>query len=279
MQQVEAGEVARKLAGCSVSGRPDSFLPLFVADYMADTSHLARDQHGAYLLLLMAYWRKGGPLPADDTRLANTAKATPAEWKRLRPVMLEFFAEVDGHWVNKRSDEEIAKAVARTNAKAEAGKRGAAKRWQTDGTAMPPPLAEAMTKNSSSPSPSQEFPNGNSKEGERASAPRPKAGRWPIDGVVSETWISKAETARADHKLPPIDLRLEAEKFANYWASKSGGSATKTDWERTWINWILKAETNGRSRSAAGQSRLSDHPLGIFGEIGDDLRKDAGAGG
>ena len=113
-----------------MTGRPDTFLPLFVADYLADTSHLTRDQHGAYLLLLMAYWRRGGPLPADDVRLATTAKASSSEWRRLRPTMLEFFVEQGGMWISKRSDEEIAKATARAEAKASAGRRGAEKRWQ-----------------------------------------------------------------------------------------------------------------------------------------------------
>lgn len=140
--------------------RPDSFMPLFIADYLADTTHLERDEHGAYFLLLMAYWRNGGPLVADDARLSRIAKASASEWKRLKPVMLEFFTEVDGVWVSKRSDIEIEKATRRMEAKSQAGKRGAESRWQTHAVAMPVPLAEGMTepmtKNGSSPSPTQE---------------------------------------------------------------------------------------------------------------------------
>lgn len=123
--------------------KPDDWMPLHIGAYQADTMHLSRDQHGAYLLLLMAYWRKGGPLPADDCRLSTIAKATMSEWRKLKPIIAEFFTEEDGLWKQKRADEELAKAKAITAAKAAAGTKGAQKRWQTDSTAMAEPLADA----------------------------------------------------------------------------------------------------------------------------------------
>jgi uncharacterized protein YdaU (DUF1376 family) len=104
--------------------KPDDWMPLRIGLYLADTTHLTRDQHGAYLLLLMAYWRRGGPLPADDARLAATTKATPAEWRKLKPVLAEFFNERDGFWHQKRADKELNVASSIIEARTEAGRAG-----------------------------------------------------------------------------------------------------------------------------------------------------------
>lgn len=110
--------------------KPDEWMPLHVRKYLGDTSHLTRDQHGAYFLLLMAYWMRGGPLPDDDGQLAAICKATRAEWKRLRAIMASFFTVADGFWSQGRAEKELASARAIVAARSEAGKAGAAKTWE-----------------------------------------------------------------------------------------------------------------------------------------------------
>lgn len=107
-----------------MTGRPDSFMPLFVGDYLRDTLRLTRDQHGGYLLLLMAYWADAEPLLDDDEQLASIAKATPADWKRLRVILSPFFDVRDGRWFHKRVQEELAKATVKYEARKLAGARG-----------------------------------------------------------------------------------------------------------------------------------------------------------
>lgn len=94
----------------SATPRPDSWMPLYIGDYLADTMHLTREQHGGYLLLIMAYWRTGAPLRDDDGFLASIVKATPAEWRKLRPALSEFFEVGDGLWRHKRIDKELSDA-------------------------------------------------------------------------------------------------------------------------------------------------------------------------
>ncbi len=109
--------------------KTDAWMPLWIGAYLADTQHLSRDEHGGYLLLLMAYWRSAAPLPNDDKRLAAIAKATPKEWKALRPVLAEFFAVTAEIWTHKRVEIELASAgKKKTDAVAKAAAAAAA-RW------------------------------------------------------------------------------------------------------------------------------------------------------
>ncbi|TXH44475.1 MAG: hypothetical protein E6Q97_32605 [Desulfurellales bacterium] len=90
------------------------------------------------------------------------------------------------------------------------------------------------------------------------------AQRWPSDAVVPDEWIADGLDARARNALPALDLRPEAEAFANYWASKSGKDATKLDWKRTWLNWCLNAK--GKPHGTAKPTQLEQ----LAGIIRDD---------
>lgn len=138
-------------------------MPLYIADYLRKTMHLNRDQHGGYLLLIMACWDRGGRLPNDPGQLAGIARATPAEWKRLAPVLLPFF-EMDGAWlIQSRVIEEHAKAARLSEARREAGKQGGRPRKQIESDEKPIGFDEhkqnethAGVRSSPSPSPSGE---------------------------------------------------------------------------------------------------------------------------
>ena len=101
----------------------NAFMPLYVGDYLADTTMLTRDQHGAYLLLIMAYWRNRGPLPDRDDALAMASRSTPQEWKKLRPILQTYFVVKDGVWLHKRIGEELVKADEKYAARVEASRK------------------------------------------------------------------------------------------------------------------------------------------------------------
>lgn len=103
-------------------------MPLYIADYLADTSHLSTVEHGAYMLLIMHYWRNGG-LPDDDAKLARIARLTLGEWQDIRDTMATLF---ERGWRHKRVELELADAARKSELGSEAGKAsGRARRERT----------------------------------------------------------------------------------------------------------------------------------------------------
>jgi uncharacterized protein YdaU (DUF1376 family) len=96
------------------------WMPLYVGDYLGDTGHLTTTQHGAYLLLMMHYWRKG-ELPGDDRQLAKIAKLPLKTWRDYRATLQDFF--YDG-WRHKRIDAELQKMTRVSEKRAIAGQKG-----------------------------------------------------------------------------------------------------------------------------------------------------------
>lgn len=96
-------------------------MPLYIADYLADTGHLRTIEHGAYLLLIMHYWRTGA-LPPQDAKLAKITRLPLKAWtESVRPAVETLFQE---GWSHKRIDAELAKQDIIKTKRAMAGQRG-----------------------------------------------------------------------------------------------------------------------------------------------------------
>lgn len=105
-------------------------MPIYWADYFADTLHLTTIEHGAYLLLIGAYWRRGEPLPDDDKFLAQVTKIGSKRWKKIRVVVSKYFILKDGVWIHKRLEKEILRSNARSASAQRAGNASATARQQ-----------------------------------------------------------------------------------------------------------------------------------------------------
>lgn len=108
------------------------WMPMYWADYFADTTHFTAEEHGAYLLLIGTYWRRGFALPDDRSFLASTAKLTVRRFKTVTNNLSEKFIIVDGLWYHVRVEIELLKSCERI-AKASASAHA---RW--DAPAMLP---------------------------------------------------------------------------------------------------------------------------------------------
>lgn len=94
-----------------------------IGDYARDTAHLSLLEHGVYTILLDRYYATEEGIPADQAHRLARAR-TDDERAAVDAVLAEFFRLVDGLWINRRVEEEVAKANARINAARENGKKG-----------------------------------------------------------------------------------------------------------------------------------------------------------
>lgn len=93
-----------------MSGKELGWYPKHVASYRSKTGQLTALQHGVYNLLLDEYWANRGPLPNVLSYLCRVALMSQRSHRALDVVLAAFFTLTDGHWHNKRADEELALA-------------------------------------------------------------------------------------------------------------------------------------------------------------------------
>jgi uncharacterized protein YdaU (DUF1376 family) len=101
----------------------DTWMPLYIGDYLADTRRLTTTEHGAYLLMLMEQWRRGW-LPDDDAQLARITGLRVEQWRRCAATLRCFFdaGPLPGTIRQKRLHAEREKAQATSAKRAESAR-------------------------------------------------------------------------------------------------------------------------------------------------------------
>jgi uncharacterized protein YdaU (DUF1376 family) len=101
-------------------------LPLFTADFLADTMHLSAQETGAYLCLMMVAWQTPEcRLPDNDKKLSQWARVDAKTWRAIKAEVMAFWVLADGSWTQKRLAKER-QHVAQVSEKRRAAIR---KRW------------------------------------------------------------------------------------------------------------------------------------------------------
>jgi uncharacterized protein YdaU (DUF1376 family) len=204
-------------------------MPLYIADYLKDTSHLRALESGAYLHLIMAYWVSGG-LPNNERQLATIAKMTDEEWFEHRDTLQAFFSP---DWTHKRIDKELAEADEKIAKKSAAGKAGglaSASKRSTDATANVQAEGKQTSTHSHSHIPSK-------KEEGASAPPRPmKKDRVRASRIPEGLTANRAAQEAAG--LSIAEGEREFTKFRNHALEKG---RTCIDWLAAERNWYLKA--------------------------------------
>lgn len=133
--------------------KTDVWMPIYIGDYLADTSHLTTEEHGAYLLLMFHYWRTG-PLPSDERRLMSIAGISGDAWSIAWALLKGFFVPgEDGALHHKRIDHELKEASEKRQKSTERAEKAARARWG-DAPSIAQASPQALLEQCPSPSPS-----------------------------------------------------------------------------------------------------------------------------
>lgn len=249
-------------------------LPWFAFDleaYTANTMHLTTEEHGAYLLLMIAYYRTGKPLPGYDRALASITGLTLERWGVIKVALAPFFVEDAGTWKHERIEKELleasskhAAAVAKATAAA-AARHG--KKSSTDAPSKPqaqPQKAPSRKRTSSQPVASSEDAPSKPQAGSSSphlhkhttlsdervvgAAPNdddPKDAdaigkeENPLGTTLPADWIPGVDEMTAAYGYGMTDTNIEAELLTFHAYNAQHGTFSK-NWSATWALWCAR---------------------------------------
>lgn len=234
----------------------DIFMPIYIGDYAADTGDLSTEEHGAYLLILMALWRAREPLPV--ARLRHIAKASPARWAAIWAVIERFFV-VDGEEVTqKRLTRELELALERKRRAEDRGRKGGLARAQSQeqaeskqgtstayGLDKPKPLPSPL----SLPSPSP-FEDSERISAETAPPSSTPVLVFPCDGPVGSWGLSVELVAEWAAVYPSLDIEAECRKALAWIKAKPQNRKTAKGMATFLLGWFNRTQNRGPGANA-----------------------------
>lgn len=83
----------------------------------------------------------------------------------------------------------------------------------------------------------------------------------PDDWSLTDDLAKAAAEARRENGMSPINVTLAATRFKNHWLGiASTARGRKTNWRRTWINWVLYEKGSGPSFDVAAAIKAAGEP-------------------
>ena len=204
------------------------YMPLYVADYLADAAHLSTVQHGAYLLLIFNYWQRGEPLPNDDIRLARIARMTNKEWARNRDVLCEFFTVDENLWTHRRVNSELAHVSAKSLKSKAAAQASVERRFGVRSASVERPLNHTDT-------------DTEKKESKKVTA---VAAPFEFDGKVIK--LTAADFRRWAKAYPAIDLGAVLQSRDD-WLDREADDKLKAKWFIPTSNYLANLQQRAKT--------------------------------
>lgn len=245
-----------------------NFYKHHIGDYAKKTGALTMLQHGAYCLLLHAYYGTEKPLPHQDLYKicrANTKK----ERESVDQIVTRFWHRTETGWVNTRADEEIEKAQRLRELAKENGSQGGrpAKAvskpngFQNHNPAGSGKKPSGLHSRLQTPDSTNQIPEKDSKTGGEE---KPRAARSAAPSRLPDDFdLTEDRYAYALGKGVEPESTFEA--FRAYWHAKPKDN-TKLDWDLTWQSWVLREAKDRRERTPPRKTRFEQAMEQIDGD-------------
>lgn len=232
----------------------DIWMPLYIADYLSATSRLTTEQHGAYLLLIMDYWKNGAP-PDNDQVLAQITKLSPDAWSNARSMLQAFFQIKDGLWIQHRIESEMVKAQHNKQVNVKRGKAGAEARWNKNAPSIDEASSEVCSADSTSPSPSP-----TSKPSRTKIIPMPEG----VSDSVWQEFIAHRKSKKARVTQLVIDGIEKEARIAGWSLEDALKETIVRNWQSFKADWVKKDENLSKT-GQMNQRVISGLTRGLIG--------------
>jgi len=211
-------------------------MPMYWDAYLADTTHLTTEEHGAYLLLLAAMWRRNGSVPDNDKDNARILGLTVAKWKRTKERLSQFLIIKDGDISQGKLLEIWENTQEKITKNRENGAKGgrAVSNKNND-------LAQANASNSLNPNASIPEPEPEPYNPPVPTVQSPQGGRVPKRATrLPEDWQpnDRLRLYAASKGLTENEINAERDNIVDW--SRSSQKGAKHDWHATWRSWVRR---------------------------------------
>lgn len=212
------------------------FMPLWVADFLGDTLDLDATEVGAYLLLLMAQWQRGGAsLPDDEKKLQRVARCG-RNWAKVWGAIERYFDRDEDGVFSKRLRFEAQNVAAKRDVNSQNGARGGAAKALKSKNAAVANATNSPQRNAGIPEPEPEREEGGGGSACAREAPTDRELVLEAMGVDASGMIgpSKFVGTQADMAelarwlaLPGLTLPVVVEEIRRVCASKPDGPPSR----------------------------------------------------
>ncbi len=244
-------------------------MPMYWDAYLADTTHLTTEEHGAYLLLLAAMWRRNGTVPDDDKDNARILGLTKTKWLKVKIRLSDVLIFENNHISQKKLQITWKKTQETIEKNRVNGAKGGRPKSNKNNNLDKAVGFVSHNPNETIPEPEPDIDKDITKvickktpekKGCRIDGKFKNGDQIPDDFL--EAAIAKGLTLERANS--------EFEKFINYWTAASGKNAIKRNWLSAWRTWIANsvewAGNNNANRN--GQSKTSNaSPLDAAREL------------